>query len=109
MKSEILNPNDQVISRIYYVTGDKIEHLQSLANYHDDQKGTSQRSKLESFSAFLWKTIACGINKETWGFNNFRFGIVVDGRTRLIINNVDKSLKGYFGNVLSIPFGEKKS
>ncbi|WMV17937.1 hypothetical protein MTR67_011322 [Solanum verrucosum] len=114
MKSEILNPNDQVISRIYYVTGDKIEHLQSLANCHD-KKGTkySQRSKLESFSAFLWKTIACGINKETSGFNNFRFGIVVDGRTRLISNNVDvnnqdKSLKGYFGNVLSIPFGEKK-
>ena len=80
MKSEILNPNDQVISRIYYVTGGKIEHLQSLANCHDNQKGTSQRSKLESFSAFLWKTIACGINKETWGFNNFRFGIVVDGR-----------------------------
>ncbi|XP_015081222.1 omega-hydroxypalmitate O-feruloyl transferase-like, partial [Solanum pennellii] len=108
MKSEILNPNDQVISRIYYVTGDKIEHLQSLANFHDDKKGTSQRSKLESFSAFLWKTIACGINKETWGFSNFRFVIVVDGRTRLIINNVDNSLKGYFGNVLSIPFGEKK-
>uniref|UniRef100_A0A494G9E4 Uncharacterized protein n=1 Tax=Solanum lycopersicum TaxID=4081 RepID=A0A494G9E4_SOLLC len=108
MKSEIFNPTDQFISRIYYVTGDKIEYLQSLANCHDNQKGTSQRSKLESFSAFLWKTIACGINKETWGFNNFRFGIVVDGRTRLIINNVDKSLKGYFGNVLSIPFGEKK-
>ncbi|XP_006343402.1 omega-hydroxypalmitate O-feruloyl transferase-like [Solanum tuberosum] len=113
-KPEILNPNDQVISRIYYVTGDKIEHLQSLTNCHD-QKSTkySQRSKLESFSAFLWKTIACGINKETSGFSNFRFGLVVDGRTRLIsndvdVNNQDKSLKGYFGNILSIPFGEKK-
>ncbi|WMV17940.1 hypothetical protein MTR67_011325 [Solanum verrucosum] len=113
-KPEILNPNDQVISRIYYVTGDKTEHLQSLTNCHD-QKSTkySQRSKLESFSAFLWKTIASGINKETSGFSNFRFGIVVDGRTRLISNNVDvnnqdKSLKGYFGNILSIPFEEKK-
>uniref|UniRef100_M1A247 Anthranilate N-benzoyltransferase protein n=1 Tax=Solanum tuberosum TaxID=4113 RepID=M1A247_SOLTU len=100
-KPEILNPNDQVISRIYYVTGDKIEHLQSLANCHDKKGMKSQRSKLESFSAFLWKTIACGIDRETSGFNNFRFGIVVDGRTRLISTNVDdnnqdKSLKGYF-------------
>ncbi|MCD7451015.1 hypothetical protein HAX54_009379 [Datura stramonium] len=62
-KPETLNPNDQVVSRIYYVTGDKIEHLQSLASCCD-QKGTkSQRSKLESFSAFLWKSIACAINK----------------------------------------------
>ena len=105
MKSEIFNPTDQFISRIYYVTGDKIEYLQSLANCHDDQKGTSQRSKLESFSAFLWKTIACGINKETWV--STILGLVLWSMVE-IINNVDKSLKGYFGNVLSIPFGEKK-
>ncbi|KAM3306533.1 hypothetical protein P3S67_013403 [Capsicum chacoense] len=71
-----------------------------------------QRSKL--FSAFIWKTIACGINVETSSFKNFRLGIVVDGRTRLMMSsNVDddsrgKSLKVYFGNVLSIPFGEEK-
>ncbi|KAM3239130.1 coniferyl alcohol acyltransferase-like [Capsicum annuum] len=114
-KLETLNPDDQVISRIYYVTGDKIGHIQSLANCCD-RKGAKryQRSKLESFSAFLWKTIACGVNVETSNFKNFRFGIVVDGRTRLMSSNVDdddnrgKWVKGYFGNVLSIPFGEKK-
>ncbi|XP_060189365.1 coniferyl alcohol acyltransferase-like [Lycium barbarum] len=108
-KPETVNPNDQVISRIYYVTGEKIGHLQSLAN-HDQKSTKSQRSKIESFSAFLWKTIACGV-KETLSFKNFRFGIVVDGRTRLMSNrdnNQDKLLKGYFGNVLSIPFGGKK-
>ncbi|KAK4368350.1 hypothetical protein RND71_012142 [Anisodus tanguticus] len=95
IKPETLNPNDQVISRIYYVSGDKIEHLQSLANCHDQKGKKFQRSKLE----------------ETSSFKNFRFGIVVDGRTRLISNgdNIrDKSLKGYFGNILSIPFGEKR-
>ncbi|XP_059284189.1 coniferyl alcohol acyltransferase-like [Lycium ferocissimum] len=107
-KPETVNPNDQVISRIYYVTMDKIGHLQSLAN--QDQKCTKfKRSKLESFSAFLWKTLACGI-KETSSFKKIRFGMVVDGRTRLSNgdDNQDKLLKGYFGNVLSIPFGEKK-
>ncbi|XP_059283677.1 coniferyl alcohol acyltransferase-like [Lycium ferocissimum] len=108
-KTATLNPNDQVTSRIYYVTGEKLGHLQSLAN-HDQKSTKSQRSKIESLSAFLWKTIACGV-KETLSFKNFRFGIVVDGRTRLMSNrdnNQDKLLKGYFGNVLSIPFGEKK-
>lgn len=107
-KPEIPNPNDQVVSRIYFVTGDKIEHLQSLANCHDHKGTKFKRSKLESFSAFLWKTIACGISKETSSFKNFRFGVVVDGRTRLMSNLDDNLGKGYFGNVLSIPFGERK-
>ncbi|XP_009783339.1 coniferyl alcohol acyltransferase-like [Nicotiana tabacum] len=108
VKPETLNPNDLAISRIYYITGEKMGHLQALANR--DQKSTKfQRSKLESFSAYLWKTIACG-SKETSNSKNFRFGIVVDGRARLSNgdDNQEKLLKGYFGNVLSIPFGNKK-
>ncbi|CAA3025150.1 shikimate O-hydroxycinnamoyltransferase-like [Olea europaea subsp. europaea] len=69
---------------------------------------SQKRTKLEEFSAFLWKMIAVGEFNRTDKF--CRLGIVVDGRTRLINGdeNQAKLIEPYFGNVLSIPFGEKK-
>nr|GME17094.1 shikimate O-hydroxycinnamoyltransferase-like [Ipomoea batatas] len=99
----------RVISRIYYIESDEIIRIQSLAN---SQKGNAKHhriTKLESFSAFLWKTIAAGMCKDN-SFKNFKLGVVVDGRIRLSGGDEKQAeqLKGYFGNVLSIPFCDKK-
>ncbi|XP_048491655.1 coniferyl alcohol acyltransferase-like [Beta vulgaris subsp. vulgaris] len=102
--------NDPLLSRIYHVNAKEISHLQSQTN------GT----KLESFSAFMWKLISkhASISQnepKVASSITCKMGIVVDGRTRLVINKGDnnsmhkKEIIGcYFGNVLSVPFGEKK-
>ncbi|XP_021910708.1 shikimate O-hydroxycinnamoyltransferase-like, partial [Carica papaya] len=66
------------------------------------------RTKLESFSAFLWQLMAQFAeqnNKVTC-----TMGIVVDGRTRFINekNDTAKVMASYFGNVLSVPYGGHK-
>ncbi|CAK9171026.1 unnamed protein product [Ilex paraguariensis] len=51
-----LKPNeDHLISRIYYITAEEIDRLQAKASSNG-----SKRSKLVSFSAFLWKIMAEG-------------------------------------------------
>lgn len=100
-----INNNQAPISRIYYVKAEQVHQLQSLAN--DDKRGSKKfaRTKLEAFTAFLWKLIAKGTDA---GDKYCRLGIVVDGRTRL--NDGEESMMNkYFGNVLSIPFGEKRN
>ena len=95
-----------LISRIYYVTAEQLLLLQTLATTNCNCKGSSsynyKRTKLESFSAFLWKMMA---ETESDDKKICKMGIVVDGRKPL---SHDK-LSSYFGNVLSIPFGEKTS
>ncbi|GFQ04757.1 shikimate o-hydroxycinnamoyltransferase [Phtheirospermum japonicum] len=98
-------------SRIYYIKADQVNELQALANMaiNCPNEITKKRTKLEAFCAFLWKTMVSG---EFSGVDNScRLGIVVEGRRRLI-NGGDSEeanlITSYFGNVLSIPFGEKK-
>ncbi|KAH6764620.1 HXXXD-type acyl-transferase family protein [Perilla frutescens var. hirtella] len=97
---------DGAISRIYYVKSDQIRELQELANTGNSKE--NRRSKLEAFCAFLWKMVVSG--KDSGGENNCKLGIVVDGRSRLIDGDEKRAklIAPYFGNVLSIPFGEKK-
>ena len=84
--------------------------MQSLATNSGDAKHT----KLESFSAFLWKMVARAASRDNKGKRVVaKMGIVVDGRKRLG-NGGGGGNKGrkagmncYFGNVLSIPFGGK--
>lgn len=100
-------PIEPLISRIYYIQAKDINDLQSNSCFN----GNPKRSKLVSFIAFLWKIIAeCDD-----GFKTCKMGVVVDGRERLNKVNFDKlslsntnsfSLQNYFGNVLSIPYGE---
>ncbi|XP_039052493.1 coniferyl alcohol acyltransferase-like [Hibiscus syriacus] len=99
-KRHLDQPTDTLISRIYYVASEKLNDLQSLA-CSDGYK----RTKLESFSAFLWKMVALLAAKD--GFKFTKMGIVVDGRVRLGEGDEDKAslMSSYFGNVLSIPFG----
>ncbi|XP_054796874.1 coniferyl alcohol acyltransferase-like [Prosopis cineraria] len=100
--------SDPVISRIYYITADELNHIQSLANSDSNvDVNAVKRTKLESFCAFLWKMVAASAKGK--GVIT-KMGIVVDGRMRLS-NGRDKQkaslLGSYFGNVLSIPFGQK--
>ncbi|MBA0836313.1 hypothetical protein Goarm_008540 [Gossypium armourianum] len=94
---------DHLISRIYYITSEQLNEFQSLACTNG-----YKRTKLESFSAFLWKLIAVLAAKD--GFNFTKMGIVVDGRVRLGEGDEEKasSMSCYFGNVLSIPFAGQR-
>lgn len=97
-------PDDHLVSRIYYVKAHELTRLQSLASSNG-----YKRTKLESFGAFLWQLIAkCAIKNST---KISKMGIVVDGRCRLS----DKTTAGkaiptatYFGNVLSLPYVSKR-
>ncbi|CAH1434079.1 unnamed protein product [Lactuca virosa] len=89
-------PLDPLISRIYYVHAKDINHLQSISS----SNGNPKRSKLVSFISFLWKIIAdCDDD-----LNTCKMGVVVDGRERLNTNSF--SMQNYFGNILSVPYGE---
>nr|GMC87050.1 shikimate O-hydroxycinnamoyltransferase-like [Ipomoea batatas] len=104
---------ESLISRIYCVTAEQITHLQSQANDYSDKDSADKLkhprcTKVEAFCAFLWKNVASGESRRN--FKNFRLGIVVDGRASLSSGDQNKAkcFEGYFGNVLSIPFGEKR-
>ena len=92
---------DHLTSRIYYVKADQLNQLQTLATSNDHT-----RTKLESFSAFLWKMIA-KCSPEADAEKPCRIGIVVDGR-KCLSEGEHKLMDSYFGNVLSIPFTGKK-
>ncbi|KAI6672127.1 hypothetical protein NL676_007012 [Syzygium grande] len=101
--------NNRLVSRIYYVTATLLSELQQMASSNG-----SKRSKLESFSAFLWKMVAesslVANNQDSKAIS--RMGIVVDGRCRLMSQGGDDKplpMASYFGNVLSISFGEKRA
>ncbi|KAI3466615.1 hypothetical protein Pfo_023278 [Paulownia fortunei] len=96
------------LSRIYYIKADRVDELQALANMDNSTSKENRRTKLEAFCAFLWKMIVSG--RASAGDKYCRLGIVVDGRNRLIDGDEKeaKLIASYFGNVLSIPFGEKK-
>ncbi|KAJ9177670.1 hypothetical protein P3X46_012862 [Hevea brasiliensis] len=100
------NPDDHLISRIYYVKAHELTRLQSLASSNG-----YKRTKLESFSAFLWQLIAkCASNEEnstTERTKISKMGIVVDGRSRLSDKTTPEKaiqMATYFGNVLSLPY-----
>ncbi|KAI3709039.1 hypothetical protein L2E82_38750 [Cichorium intybus] len=91
---------DKLYSRIYYMTAESINQIQCEASSKE-----RRRSKLQSFTAFLWKLLAHGddCNVSTTS----RMGIVVNGRKFLDENSekVPSLMENHFGNVLSIPYG----
>uniref|UniRef100_A0A7C9EZH2 Shikimate O-hydroxycinnamoyltransferase n=1 Tax=Opuntia streptacantha TaxID=393608 RepID=A0A7C9EZH2_OPUST len=99
---------EPLVTRVYYTSAEQLCELQALAS-----KGCEKRaSKLQSFSAFLWQLIAshaCQMGEENAN-KVTKMGIVVDGRSRLREGESEKKAKAlasYFGNVLSIPYGEE--
>ncbi|KAK1289319.1 hypothetical protein QJS10_CPB18g00003 [Acorus calamus] len=97
--------DDDPINRIYYITSEDMDLLQSKATSSNGKK----RSKMEAFSAFLWKILARSTSSS--GTDDMierrrcKLGVVVDGRSRLQSSS-SNSMESYFGNVLSIPYGE---
>ncbi|KAH9289682.1 hypothetical protein KI387_033799, partial [Taxus chinensis] len=86
-------------SRIYHLHAKHIVDLQTSIN-----KNGNKYSKLEVFSAYLWKIIMH--TQEVKDTKNCRIGIVVDGRSRL--NKIGMAAN-YFGNVLLLPFAESNA
>lgn len=100
-----------LLSRIYHIGAEQIERLQSMAS----SNGT-KRSKLETFSALLWKLLAKGGKDDD---KRCKMGIVVNGRKCFTQEPRSGSgsgsesdgkntllLENYFGNVLSIPYSD---
>ncbi|KAJ0541315.1 putative alcohol O-acetyltransferase [Helianthus annuus] len=87
-------------SRMYYVRAESIKRIQSEASTKE-----TKRSKLLSFTAYLWKLLADGNNDV--GSTLSRMGVVVDGRRFLMKVNEKCSplFENHYGNVLSIPYG----
>lgn len=82
---------EAAVNRIYVVAADDIARIQAAAG--------CQRTKIEAFTGYLWRVLARGARPED---KVCRMGAVVDGRTRLARGG---EMAGYFGNVLSIPYG----
>ncbi|KAM6562867.1 hypothetical protein CsatB_022865 [Cannabis sativa] len=102
--SSIASAADHLISRIYYVKAEQLEWLQAQA---DTGNLVKRPTKLESFSAYLWKMVAnCAASDHPGKI--CKMGLVVDGRRRLCRKKAGADeMESYFGNVLSIPFGGK--
>lgn len=96
-----------LLNRIYYVTAEELHHLQKLACATSN--GNTKPTKLESFSAYLWKLVAHAAKRDDSKMVIAKMGIVVDGRKRLVNYSIAEEtlMASYFGNVLSIPFGAK--
>ncbi|XP_051219031.1 coniferyl alcohol acyltransferase [Lolium perenne] len=77
------------VNRIYHVAAADVTALQASAG--------PGRTKLESFTAHLWRLYA-----RAFPADSCSMGVVVDGRARV---SPDGAMKPYFGNVLTIPYG----
>ncbi|KZV31715.1 omega-hydroxypalmitate O-feruloyl transferase [Dorcoceras hygrometricum] len=85
-----------LIKHLYYVDASNIQRLQELASING-----VKRTKIEAFSAYIWKIMAKVIGDE---YESCKLGWLVDGRTR--ISKIKDAMSDYIGNVLSIAFGE---
>ncbi|XP_076913976.1 coniferyl alcohol acyltransferase-like [Bidens hawaiensis] len=87
-------------NRMYNVRAESIERMQSEASTKE-----TKRSKLLSFTAYLWKLLADGNNDVENSIS--RMGVVVNGRRFLTKTNKKNPhlFENHYGNVLSIPYG----
>lgn len=96
---EIINiPTTNILlKRLYYIDAMSIDRLKMLAC-----KDGVKRTKIEAFSAYLWKIMASVVDKS---HENCKMGWLVDGRNRIFPNNQNFK-NNYIGNVLSLTFAE---
>ncbi|KAK1392266.1 shikimate O-hydroxycinnamoyltransferase-like [Heracleum sosnowskyi] len=90
-------PSFHLQSRIYQISAQQIQLLQSLAG--------PKRTKFESFSALLWKLLAKAAKEDK---KRCKLGIVVNGRNCLSKSASlnETTMDTYFGNVLSVPYSD---
>ncbi|KAJ3693482.1 hypothetical protein LUZ60_008962 [Juncus effusus] len=82
------------VNRIFYISAADMASLQATTNYN--------YSKMVCFTAYMWQILARSADHDE---KSCSMGLVVDGRSRLKILKDEKAREGYFGNVLSIPYG----
>jgi len=75
-KSKKENPFPSLVSRIYYLNAKYVQSLQS----NESQKG-KQYSKLEAFSAYLWKLLI--LSQDIDNDIKCSIGVVIDGHSNL--------------------------
>ena len=95
---EILNipTMKTLVKRLYHVDVSSISHLHKLACLNG-----RRRTKIEAFSAYLWKVMVKAIDEKHETCN---MGWLVDGRARM--SGGRNSMSNYIGNVLSVAIGE---
>ena len=84
-------PDTTASNRIYRVAAADVAALQAAAG--------PGRTKLEAFTAHLWGLCSRAASPRQ---SQCCMGVVVDGRARM---SPDGAMRGYFGNVLTIPYG----
>uniref|UniRef100_A0A7N0TW82 Uncharacterized protein n=1 Tax=Kalanchoe fedtschenkoi TaxID=63787 RepID=A0A7N0TW82_KALFE len=99
----------KICSRIYVIPAAQLHKLQVTASSESGMKCT----RLVSFSSFLWQLVAKCDSKNGKDALTTRLGIVVNGRSRMVnvredANRSRQMMESYFGNVLTIPYGEEK-
>ncbi|KAF5198290.1 Spermidine hydroxycinnamoyl transferase [Thalictrum thalictroides] len=88
------NTYDVSVKRLYFVEASDILNLQELAN-----KNGEKRTKLEAFSAYIWKLAATTLEESDTDCN---MGWLVDGRGRIM----SKDVKNLVGNFVSMAVGK---
>ncbi|KAF8670288.1 hypothetical protein HU200_050828 [Digitaria exilis] len=86
------------VNRIYRIAAADVAALKAAAG--------PGRTKMEAFTAHLWKL--CSMAASPRRSQQCCMGVVVDGRTRIVVSPNDgasTAMRGYFGNVLTIPYG----
>lgn len=90
-------PTDNTpLKRLYCVDVSSIDRLQRIASLEGEK-----RTKIEAFSAYVWKIMALAIDKS---YEKCKMGWLVDGRTRIAKDQ--NSMSNYIGNVLSLSLGD---
>ncbi|PIA50419.1 hypothetical protein AQUCO_01300867v1 [Aquilegia coerulea] len=88
------NTYDVSVKRLYFVEASDVVKLQELANKNGDQ-----RTKLEAFSAYIWKLAATTLVESDTHCN---MGWLVDGRARMM----SKDVQNLVGNFVSMAVGK---
>nr|QHI08139.1 transferase enzyme [Boehmeria nivea] len=101
---EIMNipTPETLLKRLYFIDASSINRLQNLASVG----GESRRTKIEAFSAYVWKIMVKAIDRKKQ--STCKLGWLVDGRTRMQCRD-QNSMSNYIGNVLSVAFGEAEA
>ncbi|KAK9102797.1 hypothetical protein Sjap_020051 [Stephania japonica] len=87
---------DISLKRMFFIQGSHLNRLQQQAS-----KGGRRATKIEAFSAYLWKILAESI-KESDDIQSCKMGWLVEGRRWMVSQNVTN----LFGNLLSMAVGE---
>ncbi|KAJ4760766.1 HXXXD-type acyl-transferase family protein [Rhynchospora pubera] len=82
------------VNRIYYISAPDIARLQEIAGH--------SHSKFVCFTAYFWKILA---RSACLGEKSCSMGVVVNGRSFMKNVHGENFMENYFGNVLSMPFG----